>query len=87
MKRIYLLLLGLLVATAYAQIPQVSDPHCAYCDVNLKTGEAHKSSCPYYEAPKKNRRLRPVHRLLHLPAPRICVTIFRYPKCHQPSML
>ena len=53
MKRIYLLLLGLLVATAYAQIPQVSDPHCAYCNVNLKTGEAHKSSCPYYKAPKE----------------------------------
>ncbi|MBQ6279102.1 MAG: hypothetical protein IJK68_05210 [Muribaculaceae bacterium] len=53
MKRIYLLLLlGLLAATTYAQIPQVSDPHCAYCNVNLKTGEAHKSSCPYYEAPK-----------------------------------
>ena len=41
-------------ATAtYAQIPQVGDPVCAYCDVNLKTGEAHKSSCPYYEAPKE----------------------------------
>ena len=54
MKRISLiLLLGLLVATAYAQIPQVSDPHCAYCNVNLKTSEAHKSSCPYYEAPKE----------------------------------
>ena len=54
MKRIYLILsLGLLAATAYAQIPQVSDPHCAYCNVNLKTGEAHKSSCPYYEAPKE----------------------------------
>lgn len=54
MKRIiFIALLGLLVATAYAQIPQVSDPHCAYCNVNLKTGEAHKSSCPYYEAPKE----------------------------------
>ncbi|MBR0023009.1 MAG: hypothetical protein IJP59_00195 [Muribaculaceae bacterium] len=54
MKRIYLLLLlGLLAAATYAQIPQVSDPHCAYCNVNLKTGEAHKSSCPYYEAPKE----------------------------------
>ena len=53
MKRIYLLLLlGLLAAATHAQIPQVSDPHCAYCNVNLKTGEAHKSSCPYYEAPK-----------------------------------
>ena len=54
MKRIYLILsLGLLAAATYAQIPQVSDPHCAYCNVNLKTGEAHKSSCPYYEAPKE----------------------------------
>ncbi len=54
MKRIYLILsLGLLAVAAYAQIPQVSDPHCAYCNVNLKTGEAHKSSCPYYEAPKE----------------------------------
>ena len=54
MKRIYLLLfLGLLAAATHAQIPQVSDPHCAYCNVNLKTGEAHKSSCPYYEAPKE----------------------------------
>lgn len=54
MKRIYLLLfLGLLAAATHAQIPQVSDPHCAYCNVNLKTGEAHKSSCLYYEAPKE----------------------------------
>lgn len=53
MKRIILIaLLGVATAT-YAQIPQVSDPHCAYCNVNLKTGEAHKSSCPYYEAPKE----------------------------------
>jgi hypothetical protein len=44
-------LLGLLAATTHAQIPQVSDPHCAYCNVNLKTGEPHKRSCPYYEAP------------------------------------
>lgn len=54
MKRIvFTLLLGLVVATSRAQIPQVSDPHCAYCNVNLKTGEPHKSSCPYYEAPKE----------------------------------
>ena len=54
MKRVYLiLLLGLLAAITYAQIPQVSDPHCTYCNVNLKKGEAHKSSCPYYEAPKE----------------------------------
>lgn len=60
MKRISLiLLLGLLAAATYAQIPQVSDPHCAYCNVNLKTGEAHKSSCPYYEAPKKEESSSP----------------------------
>ena len=54
MKRISLILLcGLLAAAAYAQIPQVSDPSCAYCGVNLKKGEAHKSTCPYYEAPKE----------------------------------
>ncbi len=53
MKRIILIaLLGVATAT-YAQIPQPGDPHCAYCNVNLKTGEAHKSSCPYYEAPKE----------------------------------
>ena len=60
MKRIiFIALLGLLVATAYAQIPQVSDPHCAYCNVNLKTGEAHKSSCPYYEVPKEEESSSP----------------------------
>lgn len=53
MKRIILIaLLGVATAT-YAQIPQPGDPHCAHCNVNLKTGEAHKSSCPYYEAPKE----------------------------------
>lgn len=53
MKRIILIaLLGVATAT-YAQIPQPGDPHCAYCNVNLKTGEAHKSNCPYYEAPKE----------------------------------
>ena len=60
MKRISLILLcGLLAAAAYAQIPQVSDPHCAYCNVNLKTGEAHKSSCPYYESPKEEESSSP----------------------------
>ncbi len=60
MKRIYLILsLGLLAVAAYAQIPQVSDPHCAYCNVNLKTGEAHKSSCPYYEVPKEEESSSP----------------------------
>ncbi len=54
MKRIILMaLLGFIITTTYAQIPQVSDPHCAHCNVNLKTGEAHKSNCPYYEEPKE----------------------------------
>lgn len=34
-----------------AQIPDPGDPHCAHCNVNLKTGEAHKRSCPYYSEP------------------------------------
>ncbi|MBR5638136.1 MAG: hypothetical protein IKW83_00090 [Muribaculaceae bacterium] len=54
MKRIYLiLLLGLVAVIANAQIPTPPDPSCAYCGVNLKKGEAHKSTCPYYEAPKE----------------------------------
>ena len=54
MKQICLiLLLGLVAATTYAQIPTPPDPSCAYCGVNLKKGEAHKSTCPYYEAPKE----------------------------------
>ena len=54
MKRILIIaLLGALAATTYAQIPTPPDPSCAYCGVNLKKGEAHKSTCPYYEAPKE----------------------------------
>lgn len=53
MKRLFLITLtGLMALVSHAQFP-VSDPHCAYCNVNLKTGEAHKSSCPYYEAQKE----------------------------------
>ena len=40
-------LLSLTVLTAQAQIPPASDPHCASCGVNLRTGEAHKSWCEY----------------------------------------
>ena len=48
MKRVILTaLLGFVLTTTYAQIPQVSDPHCAYCDVNLTAGEAHQANCPY----------------------------------------
>ncbi len=54
MKRILIIaLLGMLAATTHAQIPTPPDPSCAYCGVNLKTGEVHKSTCPYYEAPKE----------------------------------
>lgn len=52
MKRFALLMSMTLASTAsvQAQFP-VSDPHCAYCDVNLKTATAHKRGCPYYSAP------------------------------------
>ena len=29
--------------------PSVEEAYCIYCDVNLKTGEAHKQNCPYYQ--------------------------------------
>ena len=38
---------------AYAQIPDPGDPVCAYCDVDLKSQQAHKRGCPYYEEPKE----------------------------------
>ena len=54
MKRIiFIVLLGFIITTTYAQIPTPPDPSCAYCGVNLKKGEAHKSTCRYYEAPKE----------------------------------
>ena len=54
MKRLFLIaLLSFVVTTTYAQIPTPPDPSCAYCGVNLRKGEAHKSTCPYYEAPKE----------------------------------
>lgn len=52
MKRLSLIALLALLATAIrAQIPDPGDPVCAYCEVNLKTGEAHKRGCPYYSEP------------------------------------
>lgn len=54
MKRINLvLLLSLVAAPIFAQIATPPDPSCAYCGVNLRKGEAHKSTCRYYEAPKE----------------------------------
>ena len=53
MKRIFFIaLLGLIAVTTSAQIPQVSNPVCAYCGVSLTSGESHKRGCQYYEAPK-----------------------------------
>lgn len=54
MKRLSLITLLALVAMATHAQFSVSTPHCAYCNVNLTTGEAHKSSCPYYSAPASN---------------------------------
>ena len=55
MKRIFIIaLLGLMAATTCAQIPQVSNPVCAYCGVSLTSGESHKRGCKYYEEPKND---------------------------------
>lgn len=43
---------------AQAQIPPASDPHCAYCGVNLITATAHMYGCPYWEAPKGQMNVR-----------------------------
>lgn len=54
MKRLSLIaLLGLAAMAIHAQFP-VSDPHCAYCDVNLRTASSHKSNCPYYSKPSND---------------------------------
>ena len=53
MKKTVLFLL-MCCASFYAlaqSIPPVSDPHCAYCNVNLRTATSHKSGCPYYVEP------------------------------------
>ena len=54
-KTVILLLLTGLPLSAFSQsIPPVSDPHCAYCDVNLRTATSHRSNCPYYVAPSSS---------------------------------
>lgn len=59
MKRLFLLSMALSAFWAMApvevqaQIPPAGDPHCVYCGVNLKTGEAHKRGCEYYSEPER----------------------------------
>ena len=33
--------------------PSVEEAYCIFCDVNLKTGEAHKQNCPYSQRPQQ----------------------------------
>ena len=42
-----LMIVGAIAASA--QVPKASKPVCAYCGVDLTTGESHKSSCRYYK--------------------------------------
>lgn len=42
-----LMIVGALAASA--QVPKASKPVCAYCGIDLTTGESHKSSCRYYK--------------------------------------
>lgn len=53
MKKAFVLLFlfSLQISVLAQSIPPVSDPHCAYCNVNLRTATSHKSGCPYYVAP------------------------------------
>ena len=53
MKRILsiCLCLGTLLP-AKAQIPEVGDPVCAICEVDLKSQQPHKRGCPYYSEPQ-----------------------------------
>lgn len=37
--------------------PSVEEAYCIFCDVNLKTGEAHKQNCPYYQDAEANDSL------------------------------
>jgi hypothetical protein len=51
MKHVFLLALANLMTISISaqSIPPVSNPVCAYCGVNLPSGEKHKQSCRYYE--------------------------------------
>ena len=70
MKRLFFIALICLITTAtYAQIPTPPDPSCAYCGVNLRKGETHKSTCPYYEAPKEESSSHSTHLRDYTPIP------------------
>ena len=70
MKRLFFIALICLITTAtYAQIPPPPDPSCAYCGVNLRKGETHKSTCPYYEAPKEESSSHSTHLRDYTPIP------------------
>jgi len=50
MKRLCLTIAALLTCSmaALAQIPQVSEPVCAFCEARFTKGEGHKPGCPNY---------------------------------------
>jgi hypothetical protein len=50
MRKLLLSILMIVSAiAASAQVPKASKPVCAYCGVDLTTGESHRSSCRYYK--------------------------------------
>ena len=64
--------------------PSVEEAYCIFCDVNLKTGEAHKQNCPYYQDAEENDSLpasqSPQQESVSVPQPMhdICITC---PQC------
>ena len=68
MKRIFSFsLLGIFVwmpNVGEAQIPVPPDPSCAYCGVDIKSGEAHKKGCKYYSEPEDDSSSSPSTHLM-----------------------
>ena len=68
MKRIFSIsLLGIFVwmpNVGEAQIPVPPDPSCAYCGVDIKSGEAHKKGCKYYSEPEDDSSSSPSTHLM-----------------------
>ena len=59
--------------------PNAKEAYCIYCDVNLKTDEAHKQNCPYYLETEESDSLssqRPQQESVSAPQPMhdICIT-------------